>query len=76
MGGGIGVLRVPPALLDPALTLCLRRSPCRTEEGTRLTSTFAPYIQMEVAVPFDIAGDCLLEVSGERGQSGGVLKAS
>ena len=33
-----------------------------TEQGTRLTSTFAPYIQMEVAVPFEVAGDCLLEV--------------
>ncbi|KAL4438020.1 hypothetical protein ABPG77_004241 [Micractinium sp. CCAP 211/92] len=30
-----------------------------TEQGTRLTSTFAPYIQMEVAVPFEAAGDCL-----------------
>lgn len=31
----------------------------QTEQGTRLTSTFAPYIQMEVAVPFEAAGDCL-----------------
>ena len=34
----------------------------RTEQGTRLTSTFAPYTQYEVAIPFEIAGDCLLEV--------------
>ncbi|EFN57507.1 hypothetical protein CHLNCDRAFT_143085 [Chlorella variabilis] len=36
-----------------------------TEQGTRLTSTFAPYIQMEVAVPFEVAGDCLLELNRE-----------
>lgn len=37
--------------------------PPQTEQGTRLTSTFAPYIQMEVVVPFEAAGDCLQGVS-------------
>lgn len=27
-----------------------------------MQSTFAPYIQYEVAIPFEIAGDCLQEV--------------
>lgn len=57
----------PPALGAPAR---------RTEQGTRLTSTFAPYTQYEAAVPMEVAGDCLLEVSwrwaaGCRGASWG-----
>lgn len=30
-----------------------------TEFGTRYTSTLAPYNQLEVAIPLEIAGDCL-----------------
>jgi hypothetical protein len=33
--------------------------------GTRTTSAFAPYNQLEVAVPMEIAGDCLMEVGAE-----------
>ena len=33
--------------------------------GTRTTSTFAPYDQLEVAIPMEIAGDCLMEVGAE-----------
>lgn len=31
-----------------------------SEFGTQYTSTFAPYKQLEVAVPMEIAGDCLM----------------
>lgn len=57
----------PPPLLLPLATR-------RTEQGTRLTSTFAPYSQYEVAIPLELAGDCLLEVGGwvsEVGSRGG-----
>jgi FAD binding domain/D-arabinono-1,4-lactone oxidase len=33
--------------------------------GTRTTSVFAPYNQLEVAVPMEVAGDCLMEVGNE-----------
>ncbi|PSC67957.1 peptidase C69 [Micractinium conductrix] len=36
-----------------------------TEDGARLTSALAPYIQMEVAVPLDLAGDCLVGLGKE-----------
>lgn len=41
-----------------------------TEQGTKLTSTFAPYTQYEVAIPFELAGDCLLEVRWAGGPLG------
>ena len=36
-----------------------------TESGTRMSSTFAPYNQYEVAIPLEVAGDCLMEVGAE-----------
>ena len=33
--------------------------------GTKTTSAFAPYNQLEVSVPMEIAGDCLMEVGNE-----------
>jgi len=36
-----------------------------SEFGTRMSSTFAPYDQYEVAVPLEFAGDCLMEVGNE-----------
>ncbi|KAL6772376.1 hypothetical protein ACKKBG_A29975 [Auxenochlorella protothecoides x Auxenochlorella symbiontica] len=34
-----------------------------TETTTRISTTLAPYIQMEVAIPLEIAGTCLKEVN-------------
>jgi len=36
-----------------------------TDSGTRITSEFAPYNQLEVAVPMGIAGDCLMEIGAD-----------
>ena len=56
----------PPPPPPPPLLPCplLLPWPLQTEDGARLTSALAPYIQMEVAVPLDLAGDCLVGVSG------------
>ena len=36
-----------------------------SEFGTRTTSAMAPYDQLEVAVPIEMAGDCLIEIGSE-----------